>query len=29
VIMDGVGHVSNVEGAERFDAEVRAFLRAA
>ncbi len=27
VVMPGVGHVSNVEAAERFNAEVRAFLR--
>ena len=29
VVLDGVGHVCNVEGAERFNREVRAFLRAA
>lgn len=28
VILEGVGHVSPVEAADRFDAEVRAFLRA-
>jgi pimeloyl-ACP methyl ester carboxylesterase len=27
VVLPGVGHVSNVEAAERFNAEVRAFLR--
>jgi pimeloyl-ACP methyl ester carboxylesterase len=27
VVMPGVGHVSSVEAAERFNAEVRAFLR--
>jgi len=27
VVMQGVGHVSNVEAAERFNTEVRAFLR--
>ena len=29
VVLPGVGHVSSVEAAERFDAEVRAFLRSA
>jgi pimeloyl-ACP methyl ester carboxylesterase len=29
VVMEGVGHVSNIEAAERFNAEVRAFLRSA
>lgn len=29
VILEGVGHVSNIEAAERFDAELRVFLRAA
>jgi pimeloyl-ACP methyl ester carboxylesterase len=29
VVLDGVGHVCNVEGAERFNREVRAFLRTA
>lgn len=29
VVMPGVGHVSNVEAPERFNAEVRAFLRSA
>jgi pimeloyl-ACP methyl ester carboxylesterase len=29
VVMEGVGHVSSVEAAERFSAEVRAFLRSA
>jgi len=29
VVMQGVGHVSNVEAAERFNTEVRAFLRSA
>jgi pimeloyl-ACP methyl ester carboxylesterase len=29
VVMPGVGHVSSVEAAERFDAEVRTFLRSA
>jgi len=28
VILEGVGHVSNVEAPERFNAELRAFLRA-
>jgi pimeloyl-ACP methyl ester carboxylesterase len=27
VVMPGVGHLSNVEAPERFNAEVRAFLR--
>ncbi len=27
VVMPGVGHVSSVEAAERFNAEVRSFLR--
>ncbi len=27
VVLEGVGHVSNIEAAERFNAEVRAFLR--
>ena len=27
VFLPGAGHVSNVEAAERFNAEVRAFLR--
>jgi len=29
VIMEGVGHVSNLEAAERFNTEVRAFPRSA
>ncbi len=29
VVLEGVGHVSNVEAAERFNAEVRAVLREA
>lgn len=29
VVLEGVGHVSNVEAAERFNTEVRAFLRSA
>ena len=29
VVMEGVGHVSNIEAAERFNAEVRTFLRSA
>ena len=27
VVLDGVGHQSNVEAADRFNAEVRGFLR--
>ena len=29
VVLEGVGHVSNIEAAERFNTEVRAFLRSA
>jgi pimeloyl-ACP methyl ester carboxylesterase len=29
IVMDGVGHLSNLEAADRFNAEVRAFLRSA